>query len=238
MDTLGSRIKEARLAANLSQEALARSVGVSQGLIGQIESGLNKGSKHITSLARTLNVSPDWLETGEGNRERLLTPAKYALPPDQGNVLVWERPDDLPPNPGRVWIDRYDYGFSAGAGRIQWEIRQKQALPFNISFLRAINVRPKDCKLVETKGDSMEPYLFNNDLMLVDETQTHIRDGKIYTIYFEDEPLVKQLFKEVGGGVRLHSYNLKYPDRLIPGDKLNLLVVVGRVVYRAGAGDL
>lgn len=58
------------MAGKLSQEQLARKVGVSQGLIAQIEKGTNQGSKHIASIARALNVSADWLETGLGQRDR------------------------------------------------------------------------------------------------------------------------------------------------------------------------
>ncbi|MCL4655175.1 helix-turn-helix domain-containing protein [Burkholderia multivorans] len=70
MDTFGSRVRQARLDAQLSQESLARQVGVSQGLIGQIESGKNQGTKHIAAIARVLNVSADWLENGRSTRER------------------------------------------------------------------------------------------------------------------------------------------------------------------------
>jgi len=46
----------------LSQQALANKAGVTQGLIGQIEAGINKGSKHTVAIARALGVTPDWLE--------------------------------------------------------------------------------------------------------------------------------------------------------------------------------
>lgn len=68
--TIGARVREARTDARMSQEDLARRVGVSQGLIAQIESGTNQGSKHLAALARTLGVSVDWLETGKGEKHR------------------------------------------------------------------------------------------------------------------------------------------------------------------------
>ena len=158
------------------------------------------------------------------------------LPADQGNVLVWEHPEDLPPDDGRVWLDRYDYRFSAGTGLIQWEIRQKKALPFDVGFFRSLGVRPQDCKLAQVHGRSMEPYLFNRDLMMICEAKTHVRDGRIYAIYFEDEPLVKQIFKEADGALRLHSYNVEYPDRIVTGSQLESLRIAGEVVYRSGSG--
>ncbi|HDR9087173.1 XRE family transcriptional regulator [Burkholderia vietnamiensis] len=235
METLGSRVKAARLDAKLSQESLARQVGVSQGLIGQIESGKNQGSKHLAALARALGVSPDWLETGKGPRER--TAGQHKIPDDQGNVLVWEHEDDLPPDENRVWMDRYDYRFSAGTGLIQWEVRQKKALPFDIGFFRALGSKPKDCKLVRVHGDSMEPYLFDRDMIMVDTAKNIIRDGKVYAIYFADEPLVKQIFKEAGGAITLHSINSgKYPDKTISPEHLDSVSIMGEVIYRSGSG--
>lgn len=157
------------------------------------------------------------------------------LPQDKGNVVVWERPEDLEPDENRVWIDRYDYHFSAGTGLIQWEIREKKALPFDVGFFKALGSRPKDCKLLTVRGDSMEPFLFNRDMMMVDSTKVNVRDGQVYAIYFEDEPLVKQVFKQVGGGIMLHSYNGKYPDRIVPAESMELIKIVGEVIYRSGS---
>ncbi|MDR8077826.1 LexA family transcriptional regulator [Burkholderia cenocepacia] len=229
MNSLADRLKEARADGDLSQEDLARMSGVSQSTIAHIESGRNKGSKHLLTLARALNVRPEWLELG---RE----PKRSLKDSDGARPIVWETPDDLPPDDDRVWMDRYDYRFSAGTGHIQWEIRQKKALPFDIGFFRALGVKPQDCKLAQVHGRSMEPYLFNRDLMMICEAKTHVRDGRIYAIYFEDEPLVKQIFKEADGALRLHSYNTEYPDRIVAGSQLESLRIAGEVVYRSGSG--
>lgn len=180
-------------------------------------------SEHIPPKSDEPGIDP------EGDLIRRL------LPEDKGNVVVWERPEDLEPDENRVWIDRYDYHFSAGTGLIQWEIREKKALPFDIGFFKALGSKPKDCKLLTVRGDSMEPFLFNRDLMMVDSTRVNIRDGKVYAIYFEDEPLVKQIFKQVGGGIMLHSYNSKYPDREVPAERMELVRIVGEVIYRSGS---
>lgn len=133
-------------------------------------------------------------------------------------------------------MDQYDYRFSAGTGHVQWEIRKKKALPFDIGFFKALGVKPQDCRLARVHGRSMEPYLFNRDMMMICEAKTHVRDGQIYAVYFEDEPLVKQIFKEANGALRLHSYNPEYPDRIVAAEQLAGLQIVGEVVYRSGSG--
>lgn len=134
-------------------------------------------------------------------------------------------------------MDTYDYRFSAGTGLIQWEIRQKKALPFDIGFFRALGSKPKDCRLVRVHGDSMEPYLFDRDMIMVDTAKTNIRDGKVYAIYFADEPLVKQIFKMAGGAITLHSINTgKYPDKTVPPEHMDSVSIMGEVIYRSGSG--
>ncbi|WP_234775205.1 helix-turn-helix transcriptional regulator [Paraburkholderia tropica] len=201
---------------------------------------------------KLLGISATWIEDGSGPmfaRAEHKTESggvqvtgqdsdlmKRLLPDDAGNVIVWERPEDLEPDENRVWIDRYDYRFSAGTGVIQWEIRQKKALPFDMGFFRALGVRPQDCKLAQVHGRSMEPYLFHRDMMMLWTTFPNVRDGHIYAILFEDEPLVKQIFKEPNGALRLHSYNAEFPDRILAGEQLEALHIAGEVIYRSGSG--
>ncbi|WP_332311181.1 helix-turn-helix transcriptional regulator [Burkholderia multivorans] len=241
MRSLAQRLRDTREEKSLSQAQLAARAGVSQTTIANVESGRNQGSKHLLSIARALGVNPAWLESESGPKDASAAaapqPGIYKIPEDQGNVLVWEHPDDLPPDENRVWLDRYDYRFSAGTGLIQWEVRQKKALPFDIGFFRALGSKPKDCKLVRVHGDSMEPYLFDRDMIMVDTAKTHIRDGKVYAIYFEGEPLVKQIFKQAGGSICLHSINSgKYPDKIVTPELMESVTIMGEVIYRSGSG--
>ena len=154
------------------------------------------------------------------------------------HIALWNERDDLPPDDTRVWVDRWEYAFSAGNGMVQWEVRQKDALPFRAALFDSIGCKPETCKLVMVRGDSMEPFLFDRDMMMLETTKTFIRDGRIYAIHFEDEPLVKQVFKQAGGALTLHSFNPRYPDRLVGPDDMQSLAVAGEVVYRSGSGFL
>lgn len=245
MNTLGDRLKEIRMRKGLSQVALAEKAHVSQTTIAAIESGRATGSKHLVDIARALNVSSEWLQTGRVTRIPVVGEIDSSgsvdpLPAqgDAGSVVIWEKQDDLPHDPARVWVDRYDYRFSAGNGHVQWEIREKNALPFNEGFFKAIGSNPADCKLVMCHGRSMEPFLFDKDMIMVDVKKTVPREEKIYALWLEDEPLVKQVFKQPGGGLVLHSYNPAYPDKIIMPDQMDRLQIFGQCVYRSGAGFL
>ena len=249
MDTFADRVRTTRVELGMSQAELAKASGISQSTIAQIESGRNKGTTKLVDLARALKVNPSWLERKEGPREGLYLQVLGREAPDDdhdqllgledggGGIVTWEKEEDLPADEARVWIDRYDYHFSAGTGLIQWEVREKRALPFNRAFFKALGSDPKHCRLLVTRGDSQEPFLFNRDLFMIDTTRTRIKDGAMYAIYFEDEPLVKRIFKQAGGGIVLNSYNsAKYPDKEIPADKMEFVRIVGEVIYRSGSG--
>lgn len=79
----------------MSQEDLAQLSGISQSTIANIESGRNRGSKHILALARALGVRAQWLqdETGPktGAEEVGRTPAigdAPQMPKSFGKILA------------------------------------------------------------------------------------------------------------------------------------------------------
>lgn len=85
--SLSKRIKQARKNARLNQYELAKLVGCSQGLIGNLESGHTKASNKLNAIARVLGVSLDWLEnennavsTLNQNRKTITFESKSLVP--------------------------------------------------------------------------------------------------------------------------------------------------------------
>jgi transcriptional regulator with XRE-family HTH domain len=68
----GMRLRHARKARGMTQTDLAKASGVKQASISQLETGESKSFRGATllSLARALNISPDWLSHGRGPMER------------------------------------------------------------------------------------------------------------------------------------------------------------------------
>lgn len=66
MSDVGIRLRQARKRAGLSQEELARRVGVSMITVSRWETGKiqNPGSAEMTKLSKELGVSERWLSTG------------------------------------------------------------------------------------------------------------------------------------------------------------------------------
>lgn len=79
---MGDRIRDRRKAAGWSQTKLAEESGISQQMLSKLERGVASGTTEIVRLARALNVSPKWLESGE----EPMTPMND-LPPDERQLL-------------------------------------------------------------------------------------------------------------------------------------------------------
>ena len=94
MNSIAERLKQAREAAGMTQPALAEKAGVSQGTIGNIESGLRKRPRELLSIAAALGVNPSWLDTGKG-RMRMSVVAT-----EEGSSDMVDASEKLPLIPG------------------------------------------------------------------------------------------------------------------------------------------
>lgn len=102
METFGERLKACRKEAKLSQIAAAKKVGVSQGLISDLENNVYDSSAKTIELAYIYRVNPYWLATGKGDRKdaaltsqerELLSDFRRLPDPQRGIALIgvkWE----------------------------------------------------------------------------------------------------------------------------------------------------
>lgn len=64
--TIAERLKQTREHLGMSQGDLAKAAGVSQGTIGNVESGIRKAPRELLAIAKALGVPPEWLKDGKG----------------------------------------------------------------------------------------------------------------------------------------------------------------------------
>ena len=79
MRTLSNRLAEARKAKGWSQIELAKRVGCSQSLIGNLEAERQKESAKIPRIAEVLGVNALWLADGKGPREPAATTQPHKI---------------------------------------------------------------------------------------------------------------------------------------------------------------
>jgi len=74
MNRRGERIRTERQRRGWPQEELARKAGVSRSTVADLEGGHSRATTRLLDIAKALNVTPQWLETGKGPKEPVPAP--------------------------------------------------------------------------------------------------------------------------------------------------------------------
>lgn len=242
-DRINQKMKE----LDLSQADLIRGTGAGRATVSGWVNGTNKPSaKHLDNLARTLKTTTSWILTGNENK----SPSNFNMQDfmdkhglakkDESSfdVSKLHKPTvvDFEIENGFIWIDVVEANFSCGTGEsieFHFDVINGK-FPFPPSFFQKKYVDPSYMRIIKAKGDSMSDFIHDGDLVGIDISQTEIVDGEIYAVYFEGEGMIKQIFKEEGGKLCLHSLNPKYRDREVTEQNGLNFKVIGRQFWRAG----
>lgn len=90
MSTIGGRIAYARIASGLTQDQLAKRIGVSKGAISQWETGLIKGltAENLMKLADAVEASERWIMMGKDRDGRDIPMGRpMHLDPDAADLI-------------------------------------------------------------------------------------------------------------------------------------------------------
>lgn len=127
-------------------------------------------------------------------------------------------------------IRRYDVHLSGGAGAFNGGDEIMAPIAFRKAWFRRHGLTPESCCIVGVRGDSMEPKLFDGDLVLLDVRQADLVDRAIYGIVdLDGEARVKRI-EAIEGGYLLRSENPYFKTELRLGDDAKRLKFIGRVV--------
>lgn len=99
---------------------------------------------------------------------------------------------------------------------------------FRREFLQREHICASKSVMMDVLGDSMSPLIMNKDTILVDQSATDLRDGKIFLIRLGEELLVKRVQKAPRGWL-LVSQNSDYAPIPVEGPDLEIFHVYGRV---------
>lgn len=233
--SLSTRLKAARESTGKNQKEFAKLVGASFRAWQDYEAGISTpGGKVFESLAR-LKINTNWLLTGEGLMKRgewtrgnthSDSATVVGVVPKEG-----ANGDDLP-GLGYIQVPRYDIAASAGGGAVVHSEQVVDYLAFRPEWVQdSLRVDPRNLALIRVVGDSMEPTMFPDDLVLVDTSQRALAANAIYVLQFMGELLVKRIQSHLDGTVSIISDNTLYAPETVRGENLNSLNVVGRVVW-------
>jgi repressor LexA len=182
------RLKNLREHNNLTQEQLAKKIGVSTSLIGLYETGARKPSRErLSSLSTLFDVSMDYLM---GKTDTIFEPKTSA---------VYEATVDY--NSGETNIDSVDVSFFVNLP-VVGTIRGGEPIlaiqniegyfPTDKRFLRPGH----EYFYLRVKGDSMDKEFPEGSLVLV-QRQSDVDNGDVAAVLVnKDEATVKQVYKK------------------------------------------
>lgn len=124
-----------------------------------------------------------------------------------------------------------DVRAAAGVSSIPAAELADGVISFDPRFLRDQGASPDNCVVIWAHGDSMMPTIPDGSALIVDHSQTEVKNGSIMVIGVGDDLLVKRIRRRLDGLIDLISDNQAYPPETLGPAALQQLRVVGRVVY-------
>lgn len=128
-------------------------------------------------------------------------------------------------------VDCYQVFASAGFGATVSEELKTEPMAFRTDWLKKEGLSPERLAVIRAKGDSMEPTISNNDIILVNLCNGDaLRDG-LYVLRIGDSLLVKRLQFDVLGGIKVISDNPGYETQVVTKEQRADVHIVGRVAW-------
>lgn len=221
MNTLAERIKAAMQESGATVTELARAVGVKPPSVHDWISGKTKSLKGESAIraAKFLDVQAQWLTSGTGPKHRSETPPQLV---------------DLEAHPDLVLVPRVEFKLSAGVSGYQVEVPHGNGKPifFRRDWFETHKYQPDKLLAVRISGASMEPSLWDGDLVVINTEDTKPHDGDVFALNYEGEMVIKRLKRDAGEWWAC-SDNIdtrRYPPKRCTED----VQVIGRIVYRQG----
>ncbi len=198
---------------------LAKIAGVSRAAVSKWlndENGINAIQARL--LGDFFGVDPIWLETGEGKptAKKVKHIESEEIDLDDGNEFIA--------------IKQVEFRLSAGVSgyAIDFLDGDKSPISHRKDWYESRGYIPSKLVAVKVKGQSMEPSLSEDDLVVVNTSDTRHVDTKLFAFNYHGEAVIKRLHKS-NGDWYLSSDNpdkTKYPNLLCDEN----CFVIGRIV--------
>lgn len=109
-------------------------------------------------------------------------------------------PIDLDNNPDYPAIRRVRFALSAGAHGYGVEYEEEPAAPivFKRQWYERNGYRPEKLFAVRVMNGSMEPGLYDGDVVVVNTEATTPKDGCVFAVNYEGEMVIKRLVRDAG----------------------------------------
>lgn len=207
--SLGNNIKYARKAAGLTQEDIAREIGVSKQTVQKYESGIitTISSDKIEIIAKLLRTTPaklmGWEDNTSAQSFKLFSP----------NVT-----DDVVTFPVLGSI-------AAGYNEMAIEDWSGETIDVPRSFLKGRS--KSDFFVLKVHGDSMYPIYHTDDKVLILRQTFVERNGDVGAVIYDGECATLKRVEIFDDMVRLSPLNPSYPPKELTGANLEQYHIIG-----------
>ena len=202
------RVRDRRRELNISQIDLAKMIGVRQAQISRYENYETQPTlENLYALANALKTTPDYL-LGKSDSPDIQLPE---------NLSHFDRTSQR----YRIRV----LGRISAGGDQSIAIAAEDVMGF-------IETEKQADFALQVRGDSMEPRLFEGDVVLVQKTPIDelLNGDMVVVIINQDEGLVKRYYY-TDSRVHLQSDNSRYPPRMFTREEIGIEChIVGRVI--------
>lgn len=216
-----------------------------------IKSRLSELGMRQYELAESMDVSNNavskWIKTGKISRDNFFQlvallgsdGAPYIDDVIEASELKRNKDNDYHPtlvslsdHPDLVAVPRVKFKLSAGVSGFAIDPENGNGKPifFRKDFFELNNYRPEMLFSVRISGSSMEPSLWDGDLVVINTADTTPRDGEAFAINYEGELVIKRMRRDSGEwwATSDNSDQRRYAPKRCTED----VVIIGSVIYK------
>ena len=230
------RIKESN--PSVTQESVAAACGwKTQGTVSQYVNGkipLNLSA--LFKFCEVFGVQPEEISPSLA-RQQMIAPITKAIANLGSETVRLPRSPQLvslTDHPELHEVPRVKFKLSAGVSGFAIDFEQGNGKPifFRQDWFETNGYRPDKLFAVRICGQSMEPRLWEGDLVVINTADTTPKDGEPFALNYEGELVIKRLRRDAGEWWACSDN----PDqqRYAPKRCTEDVKIIGMVVYRKG----
>lgn len=213
---IGKSIRSTRKAKGLTLEQLAHMVDTDSGNLSRLERGVQGASKEL--LAKIMDALD--LRITVGNSELSTQESQQTYSPSKNDYAL---------------IRQYSAVGECGNGYLNDHVELSDGLAFKRDWLARIGAKAENLAVIYASGSSMEPYIFDGDVVLFDTADTQPKHGQVYVVRRPDCSVsIKRLIQQLSGDWVIKSDNPDRSEEKVSAETIHELPFVGRVIWRGG----
>lgn len=232
MKTLSERASYLLELAGNSTKELARIAGVRPASVSQWVNGPTKSLaiEPATRLAKHFGLNPMWISKGVG-LVRDISPSSDTHM-ESGDAESPVLLISLSEHPDLLSVPRVKFKLSAGVSGYAVEPEEGNGKPvfFRKDWFEMHNYKPEKLFSVRVSGNSMEPSLWDGDLVVINTADTGPHDGDVFAMNYEGEMVIKRMRRDAGEwwATSDNSDQRRFAPKRCTED----VSIIGRVVYK------